>query len=173
MTAAEALAALEADTARQHQDVCGPFDRTKKQAKHQPSCDCGAPAEIIWKDDLRNSDTWFYQQCVDCDADVCPDCYATDNDEPVCDTCYALRRHIARKGDSPTMKTTLQKAATDAEALAALEADTARRLEVLEREKERLTREYINNFPHGAGVSEWNKYHARYLALCEEKRRGA
>lgn len=43
-------------------------------AKHQPRCsvvDCGAPAKVDWKDDPRDSDTWFFVECEYCEAVFC------------------------------------------------------------------------------------------------------
>ena len=75
-----------------HEQHCGPFDHTKKQAKHQPICesgDCDAPAEIIWKDDPRNSDTWFYRRCDVCDEFLCPDCHDEGEDATLCIACLS------------------------------------------------------------------------------------
>ena len=46
------------------------------RAKYQPLCDaeaCSEPAAIDWKDDPRNSDTWFYSECcqADCENNLC------------------------------------------------------------------------------------------------------
>jgi len=76
----------------------GPFEKTTKCAKHQNMCnDCGEfAAMIIWKDDLRNSDTWFFANCDDCDHDYCEDCIE-DNDDgtATCHTCFEAK---IRKG---------------------------------------------------------------------------
>lgn len=68
----------------------GPFEQTETCAKHQPRCECGKPAGIIWKDDTRNSDTWFFSECASCEDPLCHDCQTqNDEDETVCITCLS------------------------------------------------------------------------------------
>ena len=82
---------MSATVTTERMKYCGPFDPTARQAKHQPDCDgCGDPSEIIWKDDLRNSDTWFYQKCKTCGGYVCGGCYDELPDgTPECHRCYS------------------------------------------------------------------------------------
>ena len=72
-------------------DYTGPFEQQTRCAKHQPVCnECDKPAEILWKDNLDQSDTWFYQQCIKCDSHLCHDCYDVIDDEAVCICCLSL-----------------------------------------------------------------------------------
>ena len=54
----------------------GPFEKSKQCAKYQVMCsDCGEfAAKISWKDDVRNSNTWFFATCDVCDGEFCEDC---------------------------------------------------------------------------------------------------
>ena len=47
-----------------------------KLAKYQPTCDCGKPAQIAFKDTASDSSTWFFSECSNCEAALCPECYA-------------------------------------------------------------------------------------------------
>jgi len=74
-------------------DYTGPFPQTTTCAKYQNMCyDCGEfAAQIIWKDDLRNSDTWLFAQCDTCLSEFCEDCISTD-DETGIQTCNSVLR---------------------------------------------------------------------------------
>jgi len=69
----------------------GPFPKTKACAKHQSMCcGCGKYAtQIVWKDDLRDSNTWFFAECSTCLSEFCEDCI-TDNGDgtATCDSCF-------------------------------------------------------------------------------------
>lgn len=80
----------------------GPFEKTAQCAKHQVMCDdCGEfAAKIIWKDSVRDSNTWFFENCDTCDHDFCEDCIMDNGDgTATCHTCFesALRRQGASK----------------------------------------------------------------------------
>lgn len=75
----------------------GPFEKTTRCAKYQVMCnDCGEfAAKIIWKDDLRDSNTWFFETCESCDQAYCEDCIEdNENGTATCHTCFeaALRK---------------------------------------------------------------------------------
>lgn len=82
----------------------GPFEKTTRCAKHQVMCyDCGEfAAGIIWKDDVRNSDTWFYLTCDRCDAELCADCIDTNDDgDAICYTCIEAQLHKINRSTTP------------------------------------------------------------------------
>lgn len=76
----------------------GPFPKTTTHAKHQSMCgDCGEfAAQIIWKDLLHNSDTWFFASCDVCETELCADCVMVDDEEEgtnICQCCFEQRLH--------------------------------------------------------------------------------
>jgi hypothetical protein len=81
-----------------------------RRAKHQPLCgevDCTEPAEVEWKDDHRNSDTWFYKDCEVCEQYYC-EAHAEallewdeERELRVCIDCTATEmRRVAKKGET-------------------------------------------------------------------------
>ncbi len=67
----------------------GPFPKTKRCAKHQLMCgDCGEyAAKISWKDDVRDSNTWFFAECDVCENVFCEDCIDEGDERSTCYTC--------------------------------------------------------------------------------------
>jgi len=68
----------------------GPFPKTTTTAKHQPICsDCGNyAASISWKDNVRNSNTWFFAECSICEQAFCEDCIDVTEDPVLCLNCH-------------------------------------------------------------------------------------
>ena len=91
------MSAPNADFAIIQRQHCGPFETSTRCAKHQPECDCGKPSEIIYKDNVRDSDTWFYRECEDCLRHLCETCGDREPDS-LCDDCANERVRNAEEG---------------------------------------------------------------------------